>query len=536
MNILYLLNEDKFEMANSEQNLSKESMSTISGPFYLEDEIYEHINKLIEKKFINGYADGTYGAFNNVTRAEFVKMLDVFGYLPTEKAESNFIDTDGHWAETYINKAAGAGIINGFSEEYFMPDNNITIEQVLAILDRKLSDQIVQIQNAFIKTYTAEFLTSANMKVALNNCRILTDDEKDYLNNYEEKYRPNQAEYYPYVSNEIPSEVYDFPFIVDALPDMSSPATVHQSSNISYYESGAKHAEIVLNKLLNIDYETISYEDIYTTLNAHCIGSISYSYGSEEAVKNYVEYVKENKIKIKGTATSMLPIMYIDGMSCRVRMKIEFTIESSDTNLNLLLKPSYGAEDFVYDKTSYSFYTDVAMSRPINTPARYYLPEDIMQEFLISAVTEAANSMVTDVVYAKELLKGAIAEVMDDNVQNKLNENTARMNELNEKLSQTLTQNLDGKISIEEMDKIFSEIREEQLRLRHENDAYEKRRQIESADHEKLKTIFKTIDEMPEEIDRLADDYIRMLFDRIEIVSKNEMRIYSGEYVHIVNM
>jgi DNA invertase Pin-like site-specific DNA recombinase len=160
----------------------------------------------------------------------------------------------------------------------------------------------------------------------------------------------------------------------------------------------------------------------------------------------------------------------------------------------------------------------------------------IKEEFLISAVTEAANSMVTDVVYAKELLKGAIAEVMGDNVQNKLNENTARMNELNEKLSQTLTQNLDGKISIEEMDKIFSEIRDEQLKLRHENDAYEKRRQIESADHEKLKTIFKTIDEMPEEIDRLADDYIRMLFDKIEIVSKNEMRICSGDYVYTVNM
>ena len=109
----------------------------------------------------------------------------------------------------------------------------------------------------------------------------------------------------------------------------------------------------------------------------------------------------------------------------------------------------------------------------------------IKEEFLISAVTEAANSMITDMVYAKEILKGAIAEVMGDNMQNKMNENSARINELNEKLSQTLSKNLDGEISIEEMDKIFSEIRDEQLRLRHENDAYEKRRQIESADHEK---------------------------------------------------
>lgn len=72
----------------------------------------------------------------------------------------------------------------------------------------------------------------------------------------------------------------------------------------------------------------------------------------------------------------------------------------------------------------------------------------IKEEFLISAVTEAANSMMTDVIYAKEILKGAIAEVMGDNVQNKLNENTARMNELNERLSQTLSKNLDGEISI----------------------------------------------------------------------------------------
>ncbi len=47
----------------------------------------------------------------------------------------------------------------------------------------------------------------------------------------------------------------------------------------------------------------------------------------------------------------------------------------------------------------------------------------IKEEFLISAVTDAANSMITDATYAKELIKGSIAEVMDDNVQNKLNEN-----------------------------------------------------------------------------------------------------------------
>ncbi|MBE7049102.1 MAG: recombinase family protein [Ruminococcaceae bacterium] len=160
----------------------------------------------------------------------------------------------------------------------------------------------------------------------------------------------------------------------------------------------------------------------------------------------------------------------------------------------------------------------------------------IKEEFLISAVTEAANSMITDVVYAKELLKGAVAEVMGDNMQSKLNENSARMNELNEKLSQALTKNLNGEISLEEMDKIFSEIRNDQLKLRHENDAYEKRRQIESADREKLKTIFKTIDEMPEEIDRLEDDSIRMLFDRIEVISKNELRICSADYAYTVNM
>lgn len=56
-----------------------------------------------------------------------------------------------------------------------------------------------------------------------------------------------------------------------------------------------------------------------------------------------------------------------------------------------------------------------------------------------------------ELVYEKESLKDITAEVMDDSVQNKLNENSARMNELNERLRQTLKEKLSGEIAISEI-------------------------------------------------------------------------------------
>lgn len=49
---------------------------------------------------------------------------------------ARFLDTEGHWAEQSIDKAADMSIVKGFEDGTFKPDEPITRAQLCAILDR----------------------------------------------------------------------------------------------------------------------------------------------------------------------------------------------------------------------------------------------------------------------------------------------------------------------------------------------------------------------------------------------------------------
>lgn len=102
------------------------------------EEIRKKIIKATENGYISGYADKTFKPFNNVSRGEFVALLDRFGMLEKSKKKSDktFVDVDNHWSKDYVYKAVAEGIISGKSESTFCPDDTITLEEILIILDR----------------------------------------------------------------------------------------------------------------------------------------------------------------------------------------------------------------------------------------------------------------------------------------------------------------------------------------------------------------------------------------------------------------
>lgn len=63
---------------------------------------YEAISVLCTKNIIAGYEDGTFRPHNNITRAELAKLLCVA--LDSKKGTSAFSDVKEHWAEDYISK------------------------------------------------------------------------------------------------------------------------------------------------------------------------------------------------------------------------------------------------------------------------------------------------------------------------------------------------------------------------------------------------------------------------------------------------
>lgn len=86
---------------------------------------------------IEGFSDGTFRPSAPITRAQFatiaVRFFDV-----TYSGDDKFSDIADHWARDYINKAAEAALINGFSDGTFRPNQNITRAQAMAIFNRVL--------------------------------------------------------------------------------------------------------------------------------------------------------------------------------------------------------------------------------------------------------------------------------------------------------------------------------------------------------------------------------------------------------------
>lgn len=79
----------------------------------------EYIDRLTELKVINGYEDYTFKPENNVTRAEFAKMLSVSFNLDSKN--SDFEDIENHWAKEYIKKCEDVFPTEG---KEFLPDIN----------------------------------------------------------------------------------------------------------------------------------------------------------------------------------------------------------------------------------------------------------------------------------------------------------------------------------------------------------------------------------------------------------------------------
>lgn len=92
----------------------------------------EQVTMLTQLGIINGYGDGSFKPKNNITRAEFAKMVYVTLHGTDDKGgifasmPSKFNDVKNHWARGYINYAEQAGIIQGRNATRFDPDGKLT--------------------------------------------------------------------------------------------------------------------------------------------------------------------------------------------------------------------------------------------------------------------------------------------------------------------------------------------------------------------------------------------------------------------------
>ena len=101
-----------------------------------DNEIYhESTSYLYEEGIIKGYADGTFKPENNITRAEVLKMfIHTFVALPeVDQYKNCFPDVKEEWFAPYVCYAKEKGFISGYQDGTFKPDLNISKAEFLKI-------------------------------------------------------------------------------------------------------------------------------------------------------------------------------------------------------------------------------------------------------------------------------------------------------------------------------------------------------------------------------------------------------------------
>ena len=100
-----------------------------------------YVGYLEKYDVINGYTDGTFKPEAPVTRAEFtamaVRYFDIFEEVKYEEITSKYADVDGkYWAIKDISYASNKKWLNGYVDGTFKPDINITRAEVVTVVNR----------------------------------------------------------------------------------------------------------------------------------------------------------------------------------------------------------------------------------------------------------------------------------------------------------------------------------------------------------------------------------------------------------------
>ncbi|WP_033713515.1 S-layer homology domain-containing protein [Bacillus mycoides] len=98
---------------------------------------YKAIMDLKEKNIVAGYGNGMFGFGDNITRGQVARLI--YAYLkPADElnAPNPFTDVEGHMFKKEILSLNKAGIMSGFGDGKFGPDNVLTREQLAVVLTK----------------------------------------------------------------------------------------------------------------------------------------------------------------------------------------------------------------------------------------------------------------------------------------------------------------------------------------------------------------------------------------------------------------
>ncbi|MEC4569310.1 S-layer homology domain-containing protein [Paenibacillus sp. CMAA1739] len=96
------------------------------------------INTFSKLGIINGYKDGSFRPDGEITRAEFSAIISRIFDISGGNQPVALNDIGNHWAQDAITKLTAAGVLNGYKDGTFRPDQTIVRQEMAVILARIL--------------------------------------------------------------------------------------------------------------------------------------------------------------------------------------------------------------------------------------------------------------------------------------------------------------------------------------------------------------------------------------------------------------
>ena len=98
---------------------------------------YDEIQQVIQSGLMKGYPDGQFKPDQRMTRAELAAIAFALKDL-SAAAGWSYTDTQDHWAEQMIEAVRTAGLMNGYPDGSFRPNNTVTRAEVVVLMNRLL--------------------------------------------------------------------------------------------------------------------------------------------------------------------------------------------------------------------------------------------------------------------------------------------------------------------------------------------------------------------------------------------------------------
>ncbi len=104
---------------------------------------YDAVKYCYDNGLMDGMTEDTFVPLGSTTRAQFATVLWRLAEKPAPKSANPFSDCQSHWAKDAISWAYENKIVDGMTETTFAPNDNVTREQMVAMLYRYCSSPAV---------------------------------------------------------------------------------------------------------------------------------------------------------------------------------------------------------------------------------------------------------------------------------------------------------------------------------------------------------------------------------------------------------